>query len=426
MTSDAAADLCAFVDAAPSPFHACAEAAARLEAAGFTELAETAAWPAGGGRFFLRRGGSLVAWSAPADGPAYKGFRVVAGHTDSPNLRVKPRPDIWCAGWQQLGVEVYGGPLLNSWLDRDLGLSGRVAVRTASGVALRLVRVDEPVLRVPQLAIHLDREVGAGLRLNPQQHLTPVWGIGGSAGDFRSWLGGLASAAAQDVLAWDLMTHDLTPARRIGRDGDLLAAPRLDNLATCHAGLAALQRAAAAPADGVVPVLVLFDHEEVGSTSERGAHSTLLVGVMERIVLAAGGDRADHLRAMAASVVASADTAHATHPNYPEKHDPQHLVTLDGGPVLKTNAQLRYATDAAGAAAFHAACEQAGVAVQHFVSRNDMPCGSTVGPVTAAATGATTVDVGAPMLSMHSARELCAASTPAMYADTLAAFLAPA
>ena len=425
-TDAEAAGLCRYVDASPSPFHACREAATRLEQAGFTRLAETDVWPTRPGRHYLQRAGSLLAWSSEhAAGPA-TGFRVVEAHTDSPNLRVKPRPDVHRAGWQLLGVEVYGGALLNSWLDRDLGLSGRVAVRTGDGIRQHLVSVDEPILRVAQLAIHLDREVNDGLRLNPQQHLSPIWAVGAAHGDFRSFVADRVGAAPPDVLGWDLMTHDLTPSRRIGRDLDLIAAPRLDNLATCYAGvqslLAAVERPPGTP---WVQVLVLFDHEEVGSMSERGASSTLLPAALERIVRAAGGDREDYLRALAGSVIASGDMAHATHPNYADRHEPEHQIAINGGPVLKVNAKLRYASDALGSAAFVVACEQAEVPVQRFVNRTDMPCGSTVGPMTAALTGATTVDFGAPQLSMHSARELCGALDPAMYAGALSAFLSP-
>jgi aspartyl aminopeptidase len=451
-TDSEAADLCAFVDASPSPFHACAEAGRRLEAAGFSLLAETDDFPAERGRYYLIRGGSLVAWSSEAaggaDAPATP-FRVVGAHTDSPNLRIRPLPDLSRAGWQLLGVEVYGGPLFNSWLDRDLGLSGRVAVRGENGVQTRLLTVNEPVLRVAQLAVHLDRGANEGLALNPQQHLTPLWGIGSEPGDFREFVAGAVGVDEADVLSWDVMTHDLQPSRRIGRELDLIAAPRLDNLATTFAGVRALIDATGALAGGdpsstpgtsrrsetagtsgtsggrPIPVLVLFDHEEVGSQSERGAMSTLLPSVLERIVTSAGGVREDFHRAIAGTVVASGDMAHATHPNYPEKHEPQHQITINGGPVLKTNVRLRYATDAVGAAAFMMACEQAKVPVQHFVARGDLPCGSTVGPMTAALVGATTVDFGAPMLSMHSARELCGARDPAMYAGALSAFLNP-
>ena len=291
-----------------------------------------------------------------------------------------------------------------------------------------------------QLAVHLDRGANEALALNPQEHLRPLWGIGTEPGDFRGYLAGALDVDAADVLAWDVMTHDLQPSRRIGRDLDLIAAPRLDNLATSYAGVRALIGAAEAMAGNgrtgaahrpmassgpSVPVLVLFDHEEVGSQSERGAMSTLLPSVLERVVTSAGGGREDFHRALAGTVVASGDMAHATHPNYPEKHEPQHQIAINGGPVLKTNVKLRYATDSVGAAAFITACDQAGVPVQNFVARNDMPCGSTVGPMTAALVGATTVDFGAPMLSMHSARELCGARDPAMYAAALTAFLYP-
>jgi aspartyl aminopeptidase len=438
-TDTEATGLCAYVDASPSPFHACAEAGQRLEAAGFSLLAETDAFPTERGRHYLIRGGSLIAWSTEAAAGPATPFRVIGAHTDSPNLRIKPQPDLTRAGWQLLGVEFYGWPLFNSWLDRDLGLSGRVAVRSSKGVQIRLVKIDEPVLRVAQLAVHLDRGVNEGLVLNPQQHLTPLWGVSTEPGDFRGYLGAAVGVDPADVLSWDVMTHDLQPSRRIGRDLDLIAAPRLDNLATSYAGVRALVEAAdvvtssgrpAASASGspvgpAIPVLVLFDHEEVGSQSERGAMSTLLPSVLERIVTSAGGGREDFHRALAGTVVASGDMAHATHPNYPEKHEPQHQIAINGGPVLKTNVKLRYATDSVGAASFITACDQAGVPVQHFVARGDMPCGSTVGPMTAALVGATTVDFGAPMLSMHSARELGGAKDPAMYAGALAAFLAP-
>lgn len=437
-TADA---LISFLRASPSPFHACAEAARLLTAAGFATVTESAAFPSDPGRYLLIRGGSLVAWSTEhAAGPATP-MRVVGAHTDSPTLRLKPQPGLTRAGWQLLGVEVYGGPLLNSWLDRDLGLSGRVAVRAEAvgdnarraagidpaGVATLLLQVDEPVLRVAQLAIHLDRSVNAdGLRLNPQQHLAPIWGLGSQAPDIRAFLAERVGVGAADVLGWDLMTHDAQPPRRIGARGELIAGGRMDNLATSVAGTRALIAAVASVAPSpLVPVLVLFDHEEVGSTSERGANSELLPAVLERIVTAAGGTREDYHRAMAGTVVASGDMAHATHPNYPELHEPAHQIAVGGGPVLKINGQLRYATGAPGTAAFALACEQAGVPMQRFVMRSDLPCGSTVGPLTAARTGAQTVDFGAPMLSMHSARELVGVADQAMYVAALTAFLSP-
>ena len=431
---DHVAGLCDFIDASPSPFHAVQTAAAALDAAGFSELRETDPWP-GSGRHYVRRAGSLAAWSTDAVGdlPPSAGFRVLGGHTDSPNLRIKPNPDVTRLGWDQLGVEVYGGPLITTWLDRDLGLSGRVAVRdpeAPGGIAQRLVLVDEPLLRVAHLAIHLDRESAQeGVRLNAQLHLAPIWGASDGAGPgLRAFLAGRLGVPERDVLAHDLMTHDLTLATRFGHSGDLVAAPRLDNLATAYAGVQALIAADAALAgDGArIPLLVLFDHEEIGSMTDRGGFSSFLPTLLERVVLSRGGDREDLHRALADSLVCSADMAHATHPNYIERHEPEHRIAINGGPVLKVNAKGRYASDAPGAAAFALACEQAGVPMQRFVVRSDLPCGSTIGPMSAALTGVVTVDVGAPMLSMHSAREMCGADDPAMYVAALTAMLAPA
>ncbi|MGI8766728.1 MAG: M18 family aminopeptidase, partial [Gemmatimonadaceae bacterium] len=394
---------------------------------------ETDPWPREPGRHVVVRGGSIVAWSTEsAAGPATP-FRVVGGHTDSPNLRVKQHPDASRAGWQVVALQPYGGALLNSWLDRDLGLSGRVTVRDPAvpgGAREHLVRVDEPVLRVPQLAIHL-AEDRKGLQLDPQRHLDAVWGIGTSPHAFADFLAEHVGVDVDELFGWELMTQDLTPSRRVGRDGDLISAPRLDNQGTCWAGLQALLTAVgevgdgAAP-EGVVPVLVLFDHEEVGSMSERGAFSDLLGSVLERVVLGAGGTREDFLRAMAGSVCASGDMAHATHPGYADRHEPAHQIQVGGGPVLKVHYDLRYATTAVGAAAFALACESAGVPLQRYMHRADLPCGSTIGPVTAGRTGLQTVDVGAPQLAMHSARELMGAVDPALYTAALAAFLAPA
>ncbi|MGK2950414.1 MAG: M18 family aminopeptidase [Acidimicrobiales bacterium] len=418
-----------FIDASPSPFHACASAAARLEAAGFQRVDEVDPWPDGPGRRFLVRGGSLVAWATHDEQQAADGFRIIGAHTDSPNLRIKPHADTGRAGAQQLAVEVYGGALLNSWLDRDLGLSGRVVVRGATGPEERLLRVDRPLARVPQLAIHLDREIGSkGLLLNAQSHLSPLWALGDpSPGAFSAFVAEELGISPGDILAWDLMLHDLTPSTLLGRSEELVSAPRLDNLCSSWAGLEALLAAVDAGGHPLpqVPLLVLFDHEEIGSTSDRGAASALLATVTERVALGLGGDREDHLRALAASWCCSADMAHATHPNYADRHEPGHTITLDGGPVLKVNSNLRYASDAASAAPFVAACEQAGVPFQRYAHRSDLPCGSTIGPITAAQLGIRTFDVGAPQLAMHSARELCGALDPVRYAQAMAAFLAP-
>jgi aspartyl aminopeptidase len=424
-----AQDLLAYIAAAPSPYHAVAESRRRLADAGFTALDLADPWPDAPGRYLVARGGALVAWQVPEGAPAHRRFRIAGAHTDSPNLRIKPHPDTGAAGWQQLGVEVYGGALWNSWLDRDLGLSGRAVVRVDGALEERLFHCDCPLLRIPQLAIHLDRDVnGQGLKLSPQQHLTPVWGVGPiEPGAFAAYVAEEVGVAPGAVVAWDAMVHDLTPGTLIGRRHELVSVARLDNLLSCWAGVTAL--AALDPADGAsgadapVSVVCLFDHEEVGSTSSTGADGALLAQVLERSVAARGGTRDDLLRAFAGSVCASTDGAHATHPNYPERHEPAHQVAIDGGPVVKVNANQRYATDAAGQAVLIDACDQAEIPHQVFVSRNDQPCGSTIGPLTAARLGIATADVGVAQLSMHSARELCGADDAARFVRLLAAFL---
>jgi aspartyl aminopeptidase len=413
-----AAGLCEFIDASPSPLHVCATVAERLRAAGYRELPEADAWP-GAGRFFTVRAGSLVAWNS--ENGADRSFRVIGGHTDSPNLRVKQHPERDVAGWQLVALQPYGGAWLNSWLDRDLGISGRLSVRGEDGIAHRLVRIDEPLLRIPQLAIHL-AEDRTSVSLNPQRHLDAVWADGNAPGSFAGHVAERAGLAPDEVLGFDLMTHDLAPSTTTGADDVFVSAPRLDNQTTCYAGLEAFL---AAEPGRYLPVLALFDHEEVGSTSDHGAGSELLATTLERIVLAAGGDRQDFLRRLPGSMLASGDMAHATHPNYPDRHEPGHPIAVNAGPVLKVQPNLRYATDGRTAAAFALACAQAGVGLQRYEHRADLPCGSTIGPMTAARTGIPTVDVGAAQLAMHSARELMGAADVAAYAAALAAFLAP-
>lgn len=417
--------LCTLIDRSPSPFHAVETTMDQLARGGFVEQRLDETFDAPGGRM-VASGGSLIAWRQPSRAP--RGFRIIGAHTDSPNLRVKPNADTTSAHFRQLGVEVYGGALVNSWLDRDLGLSGRLMLRGDDGPVTRLFRIDDPILRVPQLAIHLDREIhDKGLQLNPQTHLSPIWDLDTDRGSTATFLETVAVAAGldgpDDIISWEAMVHDLTPSRRTGRDGVFVSAPRLDNLASSFAAVGALLHTDDAEHD-IVPVVCLYDHEEVGSTSSTGADSQLLVGVLERIVAAADGTRDDLLRALSTSVCLSADMAHATHPNYVDRHEPDHHVTLDAGPVVKVNANQRYASDAASVAVYLQACADAGVPTQAFVGKNDIPCGSTIGPTTAARLGISTVDVGIAQLAMHSARELCGADDPSWYQASMAAFLA--
>jgi aspartyl aminopeptidase len=412
MSSTGADRLIRFIDSSPTPFHAVATVVEDLDAAGFVQLNETDAWPAVPGDFYVVRGGSLVAWRSSGDPTA--GFRIVGGHTDSPNLRLKQHHDV-DAGVGVIALEPYGGAILRSWFDRDLGVAGRLALRDGTS---RLVRVDEPVLRVSHLAIHLDREA-KDRDLDPQRHLNAIWSI--EPVEFLPWLAAGSGADASDVLGFELMAFDVQPSELTGARREFVSAPRLDNQVTCFSGLEAFVRSSAGASQ---PVLALFDHEEVGSTSERGAQSDVLATTLERIVSAAGGGRDDYHRAIAASWCVSGDMAHATHPNYREKHEPLHPIALGGGPVLKVNQNLRYASEARGMALFAQACELAEVPLQRYVHRADLPCGSTIGPLSAARTGIATVDVGAAQLAMHSCREFMAAGDVDLYSRALAAFFA--
>lgn len=415
-------DLLAFVDAGPSPFHAVAEMVRRLEPAGFRPLDETQRWTLAPGDacYVVRDGGSIAAFRVGTGAPSDCGFRLIGAHTDSPTLKVRPRPDVRRHWSVQVGVEPYGALLAHTWLDRDLTLAGRVSVRGADGsLSTRLVHLPGAPLRIPSLAIHLYREIREeGLKIDPQRHLVPVWSPDG--GDGPRLLDSLAAHLDVDsdaILGLDLVTADTQGARLGGADDAYVLAPRLDNLASCHAGVTALAAATAVPA---TQVLVANDHEEVGSSSAEGAAGSFLTDVLQRVVAAceAPGVQA-YAMARARSLLVSADMAHAVHPNYADRHEDAHRPRLGGGPVLKVNANQAYATDAGSGAWFAARCADAGVDLQHFVTRADLPCGSTIGPLTATRAGIATVDVGNPLLSMHSIREQAAAADVEPMIDAL-------
>jgi aspartyl aminopeptidase len=412
------ADLLAFLHASPTPFHAVVEARRRLAAAGFTDLDETARWDrlAPGKYILTTTGTNLFAVIVPEQRTQ---FRIIGAHTDSPNLRLKPQPEYQTEGYAQLGIEVYGGVLLNSWLDRDLGLAGRLLVRGTNGIESHLVRIDRPILRVPQLAIHLDREVNdKGLVLNKQEHLAPVLGLAGpSRASLATLVADEAGVEADRVVGSELMLYDLAAPTVGGQDGEFIFSARLDNLAMCHAGLSAI---VGVKAPTSVCVVALFDHEEVGSDSVGGAGSAVLPRLLERLM----PDRESFHQACARSTCVSADMSHAVHPNYAGRHEPRHKPHLNGGPVIKTNSQQRYATTAATAAMFANLCRDEGVPVQHYAHRTDLPCGSTIGPITSTLLGIPTVDVGNPMLSMHSAREMGGSEDPALMTRVLTRYLA--
>lgn len=389
-----------FIGDSPTSFHAVHTAAKMLEGAGFIELSEGESWPqmSDGSRGFVRRDGAIVAWRAGTQVNATSPVRVLGCHTDSPGLMLKPNPDMFAAGFTQAGVEVYGGPLLSTWFDRDLALAGRIV--TNDGVE-HLVRT-APMARVPSLAIHLDREANNGVVLDRQKHLQPIVAVGETS--VLEILATSAGVEPAQIAGTDVRMVDTQPAERIGAQRELFAAPRLDNLTSVFAGLVALLETE--PDPGTISVLAAFDHEELGSASRSGASGPMLDEAVRRLRagLAATEDQASV--AMHHSWCLSADAGHGLHPNYAEKHDPKVQPKLGGGVMLKVNANQRYATDAHGAALWRRSCERAGVNSQVFVSNNQVPCGSTIGPLTATRLGMRTLDAGVPLLSMHSVREL--------------------
>jgi len=403
--------LIAHLDASVSPHHSVAHSSSALSAAGFqtVDFDRLSTLPDNG---YIADRGLLLAWRR---GTNARSFRIVGAHTDSPGLRLKPNSSSSSHGWKQLAVEVYGGILNNSWLDRDLGAAGIFVLDDGS---IRLVRSSRAVARVPQLAIHLDRDVNdRGLVLDRQTHLTPVWGLADGQGEFMHWLAEDSGVEVSRVRSSEICLFDTTGATVLGGDSELLASGRIENQVSCWAAVEALIGATFCPNTAVI---ALFDHEEVGSESTTGAAGPRLEWLLEALH---GGSRHDMHGALARSLCVSADCAHSVHPNYPERHDGLHRPLPNLGPVIKVNANQRYSTDAETAARFVGICENAGVPHQSFVSKNNMPCGSTIGPITATRLGIPTVDVGVAQLSMHSARELCGSLDPSLLRRALISHL---
>lgn len=413
-----------FLHRSPTPWHATANMAVRLEEAGFRRLDEREAWALTPGErvYVTRNDSSIIALQLPEG--RLEVLRMIGAHTDSPGLRLKPNAAQTGAGWLQLGVEVYGGALLAPWFDRDLGLAGRVHVRHPDGrLEGRLLHVDRPVAIIPSLAIHLDREANNGRALNAQTEMAPVLLQGGELGDLekllKAWIAEQHGLADVELLDFELGFHDMQPPARVGINGELIASARLDNLLSCFIGLEALLAS-----DGRQgALLVANDHEEVGSASACGAQGPFLGDVLRRVSEQLGdGSEEGFIRLIQASRMISCDNAHALHPNFQDKHDAAHGPALNGGPVIKVNASQRYATNSATAALFRDLCREAEVPVQSFVTRADMGCGSTIGPITATELGVPTLDVGVPQWAMHSIRETAGSQDVAYLTRVLAAF----
>jgi len=413
-----------FVNASPTPFHAVSVAAGRLEKSGFSKLREQDEWnlKEGGKYYFTRNQSSLVAFALPPKWKAGTGISCVATHVDSPNLHIRPTSKKSTQGYLQVGVETYGGGLWHTWLDRDLSVAGRVVVTNDNGseFASRLVKVNKPILRIPNLAIHLDGSANTSFTFNKQTEFIPILGqvaekfnepkkggVGTSSATSDNHHPALLALLAQElsvapehIAELDLSLYDTQPSVLGGIDNEFIFSPRMDNLVSSFCAVEALAEGSH-NSEGNVSAIALFNHEEVGSSSTSGAGGSLLPFLIQRL----SPDKSAHAQSVAKSFLISADMTHGIHPSYPSKHEENHQPLLNGGIAVKVNHQQRYASDAIGVFLVRKLVERKGGQVQEFVARNDMRCGSTVGP-TLSLTGIRTVDVGNPMLSMHSCREM--------------------
>ena len=396
--------LTKFLDRSPTPWHAVANTAEHLERSGFIRLDERAAWSleASAAYFVVRSDGALVAWRQPVD---VAGWTIFGAHTDSPNLRVRPDPVVKKHGYFQLGLEVYGGVLLSTWFDRDLSLAGRVAIANEGAVLTELVDFERPVGMIPNLAIHLDRDANKGRKINPQDELPLVISRAEEDAemDFSETIARELGRSAAEISAFEICAYPIEESQVIGLEGEFLASARLDNLLSCFIVSEALIQNDAA--EGTM--IVLNDHEEIGSVSTGGADGPFLESILRRATIFS-----DFERVRVNSLMISIDNAHGVHPNYASKHDESHRPLLNEGPVVKVNANHRYATTAITQGLIEQAAERADVSLQYFSGRADLGCGSTIGPLTAGRLGIDTIDLGCAQFAMHSARETCGIKDP--------------
>lgn len=402
-----AQNLISFINASPTAFHATNSIKKTLSQSGFMELSEAESWKiVAGGKYFIQRNDSaLVAFVCGSQRPWESGFRAMGAHTDSPALRVKPRAELLKEVYSSVRVETYGGPIVSTWLDRELALAGRIFTSENGFLSSKLVNISSPIAIVPNLAIHMNREVNKGFEYNAHNHLSAIFSASfetAKPGTFFDLVASAANVSPASIVDADLFFYDAAPAQLCGKDSTLVVSPRLDNLAMCHALMSALETANN-PCH--TAICFFFDNEETGSCTYQGADSSFAADILERLVLTQGGGREEYLRALARSFLISADMAHALHPNFSEKHDDKYAPLINAGPVIKQNGNNRYATTAETAAIFEGICRSVQVPVQRIINRSDVPCGSTIGPMTSAALGIKTVDIGNPMWAMHSARE---------------------
>jgi aspartyl aminopeptidase len=401
-----------FIDASPSPWHVIKSVEAQLASFNFKKLDETLSWSLeSGGRYYVVRDESSVIIFVLGQKPLVEtGFKMIGAHTDSPGLRVKPNAATGVDGLLRLGVEIYGGPILATFTDRDLSLAGRVNYKdTNNNIVSALINFDRPLLRLPNLAIHMNRMVNEdGLKLHKQNELPLI--LSALAQEclpqtyFSELLQEQSACEAERILSWDLAVYDTQKGVFWGAENEFYANSQLDNLASCHAALQGLLDDTVLENEATL-VCAFFDHEEIGSESNKGADGSFLGDVLKRISLVTENNKEDFTRALAKSFMVSADMAHAYQPNFPLAYDPDHKVFVNKGPVIKVNANQRYSTESVSQAMFVDWCEQAGVPYQKYSHRSDLACGSTIGPITSARLGIRSVDVGNPVWAMHSIRE---------------------
>jgi aspartyl aminopeptidase len=401
-----------FIDASPSPWHVIKSVEAQLASFNFKKLDETLSWSLeSGGRYYVVRDESSVIIFVLGQKPLVEtGFKMIGAHTDSPGLRVKPNAATGVDGLLRLGVEIYGGPILATFTDRDLSLAGRVNYKdTNNNIVSALINFDRPLLRLPNLAIHMNRMVNEdGLKLHKQNELPLI--LSALAQEclpqtyFSELLQEQSACEVERILSWDLAVYDTQKGVFWGAENEFYANSQLDNLASCHAALQGLLDDTVLENEATL-VCAFFDHEEIGSESNKGADGSFLGDVLKRISLVTENNKEDFTRALAKSFMVSADMAHAYQPNFPLAYDPDHKVFVNKGPVIKVNANQRYSTESVSQAMFVDWCEQAGVPYQKYSHRSDLACGSTIGPITSARLGIRSVDVGNPVWAMHSIRE---------------------
>ena len=401
-----------FIDESPSPWHAVASVESTIQAAQFIRLDESAKWQlhAGGRYYVIRDDSSIVVFVLGNKVPAESGFKIVGAHTDSPGLRIRPNGVMLSDDLARLGVEIYGGPILATFADRDLSLAGRISFTDNEQILHKLVRFDQPLLRLPNLAIHMNRGVNEdGLKFHKQNELPLLWSqLAEGLLPQPYWKELLKKAAAVDagqLVSWDLAVYDTQKGTFWGANKEFYADSQIDNLASCHAGLQALLDENVLQQAESTLVCAFFDHEEIGSESHIGAGGSFLADILQRISISLSLDREDTARALAQSFLISSDMAHGYHPNFPSAYDADHRVFVNKGPAIKSNASRRYSSESISSAYFIRWCKEAEVPYQRYSHRSDLPCGSTIGPIASAKLGVRSVDVGCPMWAMHSIRE---------------------